>query len=155
MATDINTAEEDFNKQKIVSDYFTTNTMALMLPTMGSNTIDNTCFSVPDMAKYEFFLSGTVRVDMDTEEATEINLMQGDVNVLAQASYTTGTMLESELDRHFTLFYKGMNMSADDFSVVARVPGGGADVEIRDLQWGVRVYTEDYPLTSTAPTCAT
>ena len=152
MATDIDTAEDDFNKQKIVSDYFTTNPGALTLP-MGSNNLDNTCFSVPDMAKYEFFLSGTVRVDMDTEEATEINLMQG-VNVLAQASYTTGTMLESELDRHFTLFYKGMNMSADDFSVMALVPGtAGADVEIRDLQWGVRVYTEDYPLTSTAPTC--
>ena len=111
---------DDFNMQKIMSDYFTTNAAAIDVA-MGANDIANTCFTVPDDHVFEFFLSGTVTVDSDMEEVAEINLMNG-AEILAQASYMTGDTNEATLNRNFMLFYKGVNTPNGDYSIQTVAP---------------------------------
>lgn len=75
--------------------------------------------------------------------------------MIAQASYSTGDMSESTLNRNFMLFYKGMNTLSTDYAIQTVAPTmAGAMIEITNLQWGFKVYDETYPLTtSTLPTC--
>ena len=77
--------------------------------------------------------------------------------VLAQASYSTGDMNESTLSRNFMLFYKGVNSPNGDYSVQTVAPTtAGAEIMIRNLQWGVKIYDATYPLSTDAnslPSC--
>lgn len=106
--TNIQMLEDEFAKQQILFDFYFQNTATVTI----DNALwqpDNSCIMV-DMNNYiEFFLSAvttlvpTMPVD-ESDQVTEIRLLRENT-VVARALYTQDD--QSQLNRNFSLFYKG------------------------------------------------
>ena len=86
---------QEFEKQRIVEDNFSTYTDFMLMPNMDDQPIPDTCFdvmgeTVDDAAHLEFFFSGTFlpATDMtDFSSVYEIALVK-DGTVVAKSAYT-------------------------------------------------------------------
>ena len=152
---DIENLVDAFAMQKILADNFVVN---------GSDvTVDATTFQVPDSCfdiaagkHFEFFLTLTSDPSIGgaAAEIIEVNLISG-AEIVAQSSYSGDDA--DLIIRHYDLFYKGENTTASpqSFEVQIKTAGAtGAIIAGLNLQYGVKVYEDMYPLTeSTLPTC--
>ena len=138
--------------QKILNDNFLVNIIPITV-SAATFQLPESCFNVPEGKPFEFFLS--LAVDPVTDpmnEIQQVNLMSG-TTVLAQASFDEDADV---LNRHYTLFYKGVaGAGGQDFFVQLKTAGGTTtQINTNNLQLGVKIYEDTYPLTTTTlPTC--
>ena len=115
-------------------------------------------------AKFEFFLSASFSdsleaVPTDNNFVQKVALVQDDgtgtgtFTEIAVASYAEDD--DDSLKRNFQLFYKG-EVGLDvtgDFKVQITTTNNGGVLPIfymgGDIQWGFKVYRDEYPLTTT------
>lgn len=150
-----------------------------MLAPDTTTDLDDSCFSVTgvdirddmgavigtDGAKFEFFLSASIDGSPDAvpdqNYVSQVALVEDDgtgtFNPIAVASYADDDM--STARRNFSLFYKG-EVAMDEtknykVQLTTTSNAGTMDVFLNpgDVQWGFKVYRDEYPLESTLPTC--
>ena len=131
---------------------------------MPGQQIPNSCFTVmgeDDMsdAVVEFFLSATINIGADGTQVNQICLLSDGV-VVAKAEYDGEE--DNGLHRNFAIFYKAKVLAGmpQEFEIQASTSDAGVEPVVFDmdnnnlgLQWGYRVYSADYPLVDTVPTC--
>ena len=177
----IQTLVDEFNKQKITSDYFNIpdNATNGMLNPGTTTDLDGSCFPVTgveilddmgnptgtDGAKFEFFLSASIDGSPDSvpdqNYVSQVALVEDDgtgtFNAIAVASYADDDMSTDR--RNFSIFYKG-EVAMDEtknYKVQLTTSSNAGILPVLlnqgDVQWGFKVYRDEYPLEPTLPTC--
>ena len=151
---DIENLVDAFAMQKILADNFVVNDSDVTVD-MTTFQVPSSCFDIDAGKHFEFFLTLTSDPIGDAaNEILEVNLISG-AELVAQSSYSGDDA--DLIIRHYDLFYKGENTTASpkSFEVQIVTAGAtGANISALNLQYGVKVYEDTYPLTeSTLPTC--
>ena len=79
------------------------------------------------------------------------------MDIVAKAEYDSE--VDDALSRNFAIFYKAkVNASVmEDYSIQIWTSDAGTNpimILENSIQWGYRVYTDQYPLELTPPTCS-
>jgi len=170
MASDLLTTEiadkaAEFEKQRILEDYYFVNSSDLIMIDAAVFQLPNSCFTIDGAAvdpvdkagAFEFFFSGVF--DAQSAGGSQVYGVTLLENGAPVASSQYDPVTADDFSRSFSLLYKAKVADSDfsDYQIqIDSILGSDGLVTVlanSNIQWGYRVYTQSYPLDAAAPTC--